>query len=221
MRRDRQSAKAVDAAIKIAQIRGEVKLFRQTPGNPFDIFISGPGGGAAICARRARCLHMSLAEIAIEYGEPLARIIAAAQTPGISHEFWLWSPYGSLRFFRIAGLVLIELDRLGMMRNPVVSFTMQGRSGGAKGSVDAVPGKNITQEKLPDTPVTPQSSGSSPAPPPGPATEREPHYIRYLRRRNRERSQSKDPPANPGKGSPDGEVPGGDPPSVGGDISPS
>lgn len=221
--RDRPSAKAVDAAIKVAQIRGEVKLFQKTPGNPFDFLISGPGGSAEICARRTRRLHGSLAEIADDYGEPLALISAATPSPGISHEFWLWSPYGTMRFFRVVGSVLTELDRLGMVRNPLVAGKVDMRKMvGAKRVGDAAPGKGGVTEKTADTSVTLQSPGTSEQVSlAGQTGGKEPPYIRYLRRRNRERAASAGPPTDPSQKMTDGGIPGTLPSYDGGKTPPS
>ena len=69
-------------------------FLEKRPGSCFDFLVSGPVGTSAIRVDRALRIHGSLDLIAAEHAGTLARISAAALTPGISRELWLRSPWG-------------------------------------------------------------------------------------------------------------------------------
>ncbi len=198
MSRGRFSRRALDAALPVARARGQVMLLRRHPSAPYDFFISTPCGMVAVCTQRSRRLHGALEDIDSRYQETLAIIIAAKIYSGMMREFWLWSPYGSMRFFRIEGSVLTELDRLGVPLSPQVTATVTvTRKSGAdepvKKKINTKSGEKIFPEKIPGT-----DTGPRPAEVPGPEpaqslkVEHEPAPIRYLRRRAREQRELKD-----------------------------
>jgi hypothetical protein len=163
-------------------------------------------------------------EIAAQNIEPLDLLRSAALSPGITREFWLWSPYGTMRFFRVEDDGLIELDRQGELLKPLVPGLAGGKkSVGQKNPVlktsNMASGKNESPEKSPGTISQPpctskpdheqSRTGASDSP-----------AIRYLRRRARGMSHSPDQPASPEERASDGGPPGEIPPSVGDRISP-
>jgi hypothetical protein len=197
------------------------------PGVPYDFLISGPGGMVAVCTRKSRRLHGALADIDSRHRETLAMISAAEFSPGLIRELWLWSPYGTMRFFRVEGPLLTELNRLGVPLSPPVTGTFTGKKkAGTKGPVmmkkNAKPGERIFPEKIPG-PDAGMGTAAVPGPDPSPGQRggREPAPIRYLRRRAQERRDQKDPPATPGSIVSDEGTPGAPPPAVGEDTSPS
>ena len=100
------SQKAFDAAVAIAGTRGEVIFLKTWPGSACDFLIRTPYGIVAVTVRRTRRIRAGIDEIAYEYRETLNLIRAADHCPGIWCEFWLWSPYGTMRFFEIDGFRL-------------------------------------------------------------------------------------------------------------------
>jgi hypothetical protein len=201
-----------------------VIFLRHYPGTTSDFLISTPGGIIAVCTRRARRLHGTLAEIAEFYRETLALVSAAELFPGILREFWLWSPYGAMRFFRMEGLVLNELDRQGVPLSPPVTGTFAGMKkdevkSPKKNADGAKPGENFFRKKDPDPETGIKSPDISP-PDPGRAGYRESAPVRYLKHRAREMRILKDPHAGPGKEVSYGGIPGAPHPVVGEDRSP-
>ena len=215
MSRGKRSYRALDAAIPVAMMRGEVMFLEQRPGACFDFLVSGPAGTSAIRVDRALRIHGSLAEIAVYRSETLARISAAALAPGISREFWLWSPWGTMRYFRVEGEAITELDRLGAVRAPLVKGPLAGalrprwrksrkKSGSATLQPAPGPGQSSAagnlQQSVPgpeqspgpaDLPRPPGAPG--PAPAPAGSGVREPAPVRYLRRTAGEKSRAGSP----------------------------
>lgn len=224
MSRGPRSDRAIAAAEPIARMRGEVMFLEQRPGACFDLLTSGPAGTSAVRAERSLRIHGTLAGIAADHAGTIARINAAALAPGISRELWLWSPWGTMRYFRIESESITELDRLGAVRAPLVKGALAGamrprwrtsrkKSGGgalptgpgpgqspaAGDPLPAVPGP----EKLPGTGSGPQPPGiPGPAPPAG-TGEHESAPVRYLRRRAAEMKRQKEEGAG-GERSPGG-----------------
>lgn len=227
MNTGRLSKKALDASLPVAQARGMVIFLLPYPGMPCSFLISCPYGVFAITPRRERCLHAPVEKLAFEHREVIAKLSAAEFSPGIIPELWLWSPYGSMRFFRLRGMELIEIDRTGVPRDPPVTATITGKKKAGpekpeKKPVSGKPGENILPEKDPG-PV----AGSRPpdnSPPhagPGPAGTREPAPVRYLRRLAKEKQKLKDQPAAIGKEKPEREGSGSPPPDSGDKDPPS
>ena len=224
MSRGRLSQKAFDAALPVAQARGQIILLRYFPGAPYDFLIITAAGIIAVCTRRSRRLHGPLAEIAERYRDTVAMIGAAEFSPGVIREFWLWSPYGTMRFFRVNGPVLTEIDRQGVPVCPPVTgtFAMKKRAwitrpvkkdkAAQPGEVKTVPAPDAGQ-KSSDAPSSDLAEN--------PKTVREPAPIRYLRRRGKELRILKEKPAAPVPAVPDGEVPGSVPPANWEETSPS
>ncbi len=215
MTRGRRSDLALAAAVPVARMRGEVMFFEQRPGACFDLFASGPAGSSAIRVDRTLRIHGSPAEIAREHAEMIARISAAALAPGISRELWLWSPWGTMRFFRVEGETITELDRLGAERAPLMKGPLAGtlrprwrKPRKKSGDAGLLPGSGPEQSPAAGNLLQPASgpeqspgTGNEPQPPgtpvPGPlagSSVREPAPVRYLKRKAKEKSQAGNPP---------------------------
>lgn len=223
MSRGKPSLRALDAAVRVAQARGEVIFLRQYPGSTCDFFIDGAGGLTAVSLKRSLRIRACLDEISRQYHETLIYISSAEHAAGIAREFWLWSKYGTMRFFRIEGLVLTELNRFGVPLNPPVSCilaaslktgaVLPGKKYGEPGSGKNIfpvnvpvpePGKSFFPEKIPGA-----GQGSPAVPGPVPGGQREPAPVRYLRRMAVERQKAKVLstgliPDKPGGGTPPG-----------------
>ena len=160
MSRGIPSQKALDAALPVAQARGEVMFFRQDPGTPCNFLINYAGGGVVVRIRRARRLYCTIPEIIAQNIESLDRLRSATLSPGITREFWLWSPYGTMRFFRVEDVGLIELDRKGEPLKPPGPGSAAGKkSAGQKNPVlktgNPVSRKNKSPDKSPGTIIQP------------------------------------------------------------------
>jgi hypothetical protein len=197
------------------------------PGALYDFLVICPAGIIAVCTRRSRRLHGSLAEIAEQYRDTIAMVGTAEFSPGMVKEFWLWSPYGTMRFFRVEGPVLTELDRQGNpVGQPVTGIVTGKKRTRVKEPVkkdDAEkPGENIVPETMPG-PDAGAKLPEVPSPDSGACLKsvREPAPIRYLKHRTRERRNQKDPPAVTVLAVPDREMPGAVPPAAEKETSPS
>jgi hypothetical protein len=159
MSRGFPSQKALDAALPVALARGEVKFFRQDRGTSFSFLILGALSSVLVSVRRARCIQGTLAEIEADNAVILARIRITRPPAGTTLEFWLWSPYGTLRFFRVEPPGLIELDRAGSV------FAVQAPGRKRRFPVP-IRGKNnltglVKKEKIPGKPATPEVMGAA------------------------------------------------------------
>ena len=193
-----RSDRALEAALPVASKRGEVMILEKHPGSCFDFLVSGPPGTSAVQVIRVPHIHGTLAGIAAEHTARIARICAAPLTFGITRELWFWSPWGTMRFFRIAGLPLTELDLLGNVRDTLVKGSGSGslrsrwrksRKRSARHSASHIP------QPAPDTGEEAQSSGPTE---PGPAGVREPAPARFLRRKAREMAAAGNNSGSPG-----------------------
>lgn len=189
-----RSARAREAALPVARMRGEVMFFEQQPGACFDFLVSGPAGNSAVRVDRALRIHGSLAGIATDYAGTIDRISASALARGILREFWLWSPWGTMRFFRIDGTAIIEIDRLGVLRAPLVKGALAGTMRprlrkSKKKNADAM----VSPDPGPEQ--SPGPAGGSPelgAAGPAGKTVKEPAPVRYLKRRAAEMKRKKE-----------------------------
>jgi hypothetical protein len=192
------SKKAFDAAVAIAGTRGQVIFLQDRPGSFCDFLVLTPYGIIAVCVRRTRRSRADIAEIAREFNGTLNTIRAADHCPGIYCEFWLWSPYGTMRFFEVEGLRLTELGLTGLPLVPAVT----GKFTGAAIHRTEMPAilSGIVQAGQPDSPEKGAGTATgrkNPAavslvPAPAQPVPTEPHYIRFLRRRNAEIQRKKE-----------------------------
>jgi hypothetical protein len=224
MSRGIPSQKALDAALPVAQARGEVMFFRQDPGTPCNFLINYAGGGAVVRIRRARRLHCTMHEIEAQNIEPLDLLRSARLTPGITREFWLWSPNGTMRFFRVQDAGLTELDRHGEPLKPPGPGSAAGKNSPwqknpVQKTCNPASGKNESPEKssvtISQSPCTSKQDHEQSR-----TGESDPPAIRYLRRRARGISHSPDQPASSEKRVSDGGLPMENPPSVVDRIAP-
>jgi hypothetical protein len=225
MKRGPRSDRALKAAFAVAQMRGEVMFFERRQGTCFDFMTTGLLGTSAVRVERALRIHGSLVEIAAANADTITRIGATALAPDISRELWLWSPWGTMRYFRIEGAVINELDLFGRVRAPLVkgaraaSLQPRWKKSRKKSVSPALQTFGPGQDPGAGISLTPDG-GTVPVPAPGSNNGPEPAPVRYLRRRAAELKRKKEMTESlsmgkPDSGSPGGVAPGGigDPPS--------
>jgi len=222
MSRGFPSQKALDASLPIAQARGVVIFFRQDHGTPGDFQINGPGDNVVVRVKRTRRIHCTIPEITIQNSELIALLRTAILSPGTSREFWLWSPYGTMRFFRVENACLVEQDRHGdsLIQIPDGSAARK-KSTGQDEIVKMIgnpssekynpPGKSLCAITVPHP-----MGIAKPDLDPGRKGENDPPAIRYLRKR-----KARDEPltGSPGQSATEGS-PGEAFPSTGEGIAP-
>jgi len=133
MRRGPPPTKGFDIAIPIAMGRGSVMLFQQLPEHVCDFTITGNGIFALVRIMATTRLHEAVAEISWEYSCAITWLSTLPFGGPISRELWLYSRYGTIRFFRVLETGLIEIDCHGF---PFVN-------GKPVNSVPTIPGANL------------------------------------------------------------------------------
>lgn len=176
MKRGPLPAKGFDRAIPIALMRGRVMFYQPLPEYVCDFTILGNGLLALVRVMMMTRVHAPLAEIAWKYADAVAGLCTIAFGGPVSRELWLYSRYGTLRFFRVAETGLVEIDGYGL---PFVN-------GKPVIAQPAIAGVN----PLPSGPAVRAPGCPAPAAPPvagppgsGPYDPRSP-IVRWLRKKN-------------------------------------
>jgi hypothetical protein len=115
MKRGPPPARGFDIAIPIGLIRGRVMLFQPLPDHVCDFTITGNGIFALVRLMSATRLHASITEITREYSDAIAGLLTIPFGGPVSRELWLYSRYGTMRFFRVAEAGLVEIDCYGFL----------------------------------------------------------------------------------------------------------
>jgi len=125
MRRGPPPTKGFDIAIPIAMGRGSVMLFQHLPEHVCDFTITGNGIFALVRIMATTRLHEAVAEITWEYSGVITGLSTLPFGGPVSRELWLYSRYGTIRFFRVLETGLIEIDCHGfpfMNGKPVITL---------------------------------------------------------------------------------------------------
>ncbi len=104
----------MDAALRIAEARGLVMVFRHSVRNLADFVIVRNGTVIFVRFRRTLCPRGSPEEI----GHELRDIVASLRRIPVGRELWTYSRYGKLRFFRVDETCLVELGEDGKILPP-------------------------------------------------------------------------------------------------------
>jgi hypothetical protein len=152
-------SRGFDAALPVARARGHVEHFRRMRGNTADLMVSGSGILAIVRLQNAPRLYLTLAEIALEYYDAIARLRLHPAGSPVSRELWLYSRYGVLRFFRVPddGIVEIGADGKILADGPVVPAPAGRDRSGKKMPETQAPGGDIVA--VPQEPVAEESQG--------------------------------------------------------------
>jgi len=136
--------KAIDIALPVARSRGFVILCQRHRGSIASFVIAGPGWTAIVYLGRTRRLNNLPGEIASQFGYGLAGLCRVPPAPGRSCEIWACDYYGNLRFFRLAGADVVEIDMNGNVSEPVTGTGKDpSRSPSAEISVPSHDGEEV------------------------------------------------------------------------------
>jgi hypothetical protein len=113
MSRGPRPRRALDTAIPIAQQRGIVQVTGSGPELLYDFTIVSAIPVAFVRVKYAGRILATLPDIAADFHEAISRLRSIAYDAAISHELWLCSKHGTLRFFSVTADSLIELGRDG------------------------------------------------------------------------------------------------------------
>jgi hypothetical protein len=113
MSRGRPPSKGIDEALPIAKARGRVMVIVQNGDTPAMFVVVADGKVYFIYIRRSYPFRVTPAEMEAENHGVLATIRTLPSSTDIIREFWPYSKYGTLRFFRVEDSWLLEIGRDG------------------------------------------------------------------------------------------------------------
>jgi hypothetical protein len=118
-----------------AEARGFVILCRKYHGYVCDFVIAEPGRTTIGKAVRTKRLFDTTAGMAAQFPAAIAHLSRVPPDPGRSCEVWACDYYGNIRFFRLAGTGLVEINQHGIVIDPLVvpGYTGEVRSPTATG----------------------------------------------------------------------------------------
>ena len=102
----------MDAALPVAEARGQVMRFCHSVRNPADFVIAGSGTLAFVRVRKVRCLHGPPEGIEEDLRDEV-NMLRRIPRGSVSRELWPYSRYGVLRFFLVTDTGLVELGADG------------------------------------------------------------------------------------------------------------
>lgn len=111
--------KAIDIALPVARARGVVILCQRHRGSIASFVIAGPGWTAIVYLGRTRRISDLPRGIANQFGHGLAGLRRILPAPGRSCEIWACDYSGNLRYFRLTGTGVVEIDLDGKVVEPV------------------------------------------------------------------------------------------------------
>lgn len=184
MKRGPPPTKGFDLALPIALVRGRVMLFQPLPDHVCDFTITGNGIFALVRLMTATRLHVPIEEIAREFSGAIAGLATIPFGGPVSRELWLYSRYGTMRFFRITGTGLEEIDCCGFLfvnGKPVITLPS------FPGTISLQPGPTIhaSGDSAPKNPAAPAATGPSCSDPYDPKSP----IIRWLKKKNAEKKR--------------------------------
>lgn len=115
MSRGRPPSNGIDAALPIARARGRLLEIVQNGDTPAMFVVVADGKVYFIYIKRADPFRVTPAEMNAENHDTLAIIRSLPSSADIVREFWPYSKYGSLRFFRVEDDWLLEIGSDGKL----------------------------------------------------------------------------------------------------------
>ena len=166
MKRGPATNRGLRAAIPAALALGRVMLFVASAYYPCDFMIAGDGYLGIIRVRLSEKIRAEIDEIQRTYSHSIADLAPVPRGGPVSCELWLYSRYGTLRFFRITGDGIEEIDRS--------SILCKRKSAGDPGTGSSPGSGTATPDPVP---LAPAGKVPGTAAPNGP-------IIRWLKKRN-------------------------------------
>jgi hypothetical protein len=119
MTRGRRPRKGLDEALPDALARGQVMSVLQTVESVCDFSIIDKYTVVLVRVRRARQIHAPVEALEREFHEPILRLRSFPGPVPLIRELWIYSRYGTWRFFRIEDTGLVEIGKDGTpLKNP-------------------------------------------------------------------------------------------------------
>ena len=114
MTRGRRPSRGLREALPIARARGRVLEIVQNGETPADFVIIVDGKIIFVRIRRADPFRRTPEDLNAEYHESLVMLRSITGSADILREFWVYSKFGTLRFFRVEDTWLLEIGRDGL-----------------------------------------------------------------------------------------------------------
>ena len=118
MPRGRPPTKGLEDALPLARARGRVMQFVQQEECAAELLVIMDGEIVFIRIRRSVRIRKTLPDIEAEFREPVDMLRTIPDREHVLREFWLYSKYGTWRYFRIEETGLVEIDCNGKPLNP-------------------------------------------------------------------------------------------------------
>jgi hypothetical protein len=100
-----------EAAVRVARDLGQLMFFTPSPKYPADFLIRGDQYLGLIAIRKSRRIRAVIAEILVRYALAISALRTFPAGGPVSRELWLYSRHGTIRFFRVNGTGIEEIDR--------------------------------------------------------------------------------------------------------------
>ncbi|WP_321506326.1 hypothetical protein [uncultured Methanoregula sp.] len=113
MPRGRPPYRGLKNAIPVARARGRVMRFFQDDECAADLLIAARGGIIFVRIRRSIRIRIPISDLEAEFREPVLMLRSLPRSGHILREFWLYSKYGTWRYFRVDETGLVEIDYAG------------------------------------------------------------------------------------------------------------
>ncbi|MCK9631119.1 MAG: hypothetical protein M0R30_05695 [Methanoregula sp.] len=101
-------------ALPIATRRGHVMIFIPSLFNLGDFIIAGSGRFVIVRIRFAQKISADIRQVEAELATTIAGLRAVPRQGPVSCELWLYSRYGTLRYFKVGDTGIEEIDSLGL-----------------------------------------------------------------------------------------------------------
>lgn len=111
--------KAINIALPVARARRFMILCQRHRRSIVSFVIAGPGWTAIVYLGRTKRLNELPGDIDAQFGYGMAGLRRVPPAPGRSCEIWACDYYGNLRFFRLTGAGVVEIDMDGRVLEPV------------------------------------------------------------------------------------------------------
>jgi hypothetical protein len=116
--------KAIDLAQAAGAARGIVRDVDEVRESRHDFVVFGQGCTVFVRVKRIQAHVADPQEIAKRFGEDILQLKRVPQTPVVSREIWVLSPWGRWQFFRITDDGITEICRDGLPLNPGTSVNV-------------------------------------------------------------------------------------------------
>lgn len=146
MKRGPNVSKGIVLAIPHALRRGQVMIFLASLMNLAEILITGSGLFVLVRIRLSRKLSARIADIEADFRDVIDGLRTVPRFGPVSCELWLYSRYGTMRYFRIEDTSIVEIDPFGapLVRTGTIAGIPAGGMNAPVPAEPVHPGKKVS-----------------------------------------------------------------------------